>query len=94
MFQIYLTTLCLSVKITENLKCSANFHSTHCVFQELASGRTIGNAKEHDGLYMLEEGTNLNKEGLKTSCLQTISIPSDNEVYLLHFRLGLLAFII
>lgn len=50
-------------KITKDLKCSVIFHYTHCVFQELALGRTIGNAKEQDGLYLLEEGTNLNKEG-------------------------------
>ena len=72
-------------KLTQDLKCSANFHSSHCVFQDLASRRTIGNARECDGLYILEEGTHSNKEAQGNSCLQINSILSNNEIYLLHF---------
>ncbi|PIM99843.1 RNA-directed DNA polymerase [Handroanthus impetiginosus] len=42
-----LTTNLLSInKLTKDLNCAAIFFDTHCVFQELATGRTIGIAKE------------------------------------------------
>lgn len=41
-------------KLTRDLNCQANFYPSHCHFKELESGRTIGNAKEREGLYILE----------------------------------------
>ena len=75
-------------KITKELNCCAYFLPDSCVFQELTTGRTIGNAEEHDGLYFLEDGSATNKIGQKASCLQIFSFPDNKEVYLQHFRLG------
>jgi len=33
-------------KLTHDLKCSVNFFPSHCVFQILPTGRTIGTVKE------------------------------------------------
>ena len=41
-------------KITKALNCRAIFYPSYCVFQELDSGKTIGNARECDGLYILD----------------------------------------
>ena len=76
-------------KITKELNCRAIFLPDSCVFQELTMGRMIGSAEEHDGLYYLEDGSDVNKIGQKTSCFQIFSFPMNNkEVYLMHFRLG------
>lgn len=40
-------------KLTKDLKCAVTFFHSHCVFQDLATGRTIGVAKEQGGLYYL-----------------------------------------
>ena len=76
-------------KITKELNCRAIFLPDSCVFQELTMGRMIGSAEEHAGLYYLEDGSDMNKIGQKTSCFKIFSFPMNNkEVYLLHFRLG------
>ncbi|KAF7808357.1 Retrovirus-related Pol polyprotein from transposon TNT 1-94 [Senna tora] len=43
-------------KLTVDSQCSANFHPTHCVFQEQSTKRMIGHAKEQNCLYYLETG--------------------------------------
>ena len=67
-------------QLTKDLNCLVKFGPRVCVFQDLASGRTIGSAKEHRGLYILDEGSN--------SCLKTSVISCDSEIYLWHLRLG------
>ena len=42
-------------KLTNNLNCVAKFYPSYCEFQDLLSGRMIGNAKENEGLYYLED---------------------------------------
>ncbi|RVX10447.1 Retrovirus-related Pol polyprotein from transposon TNT 1-94 [Vitis vinifera] len=42
-------------KLTKEKRCITNFSSTHCEFQDLDSGKTIGNAEECFGLYILKE---------------------------------------
>ncbi|CAH9070987.1 unnamed protein product [Cuscuta europaea] len=56
--------------------------------KDLASGKMIGSAREEDGLYTFDEGTQLNKQGQEKTCLQTVFFPCNNEVYLMHYRLG------
>ena len=49
-----LTCNLLSVsKLTKDLKCVTNFHSSHCEFQDLESGKMIANAKEFEGSIFL-----------------------------------------
>ncbi|RVW54511.1 Retrovirus-related Pol polyprotein from transposon TNT 1-94 [Vitis vinifera] len=42
-------------KLTKEKRCITNFSSTHCEFQDLDSGKMIGNAEECSGLYILKE---------------------------------------
>ncbi|RVW20625.1 Retrovirus-related Pol polyprotein from transposon TNT 1-94 [Vitis vinifera] len=42
-------------KLIKEKRCITNFSSTHCEFQDLDSGKTIGNAEECSGLYILKE---------------------------------------
>ena len=42
-------------QLMKNSNCSAKFFLTHCVFQDLSSGKMIGSAKECERLYYLEE---------------------------------------
>lgn len=46
--------LSVSTLIT-NKSCQVNFFDTHCVFQDLISGRVIGTAEQSGGLYYLED---------------------------------------
>ena len=41
-------------KLTKDLNCVAKFSTGYCKFQDLELGKTIGNAKECEGLYFLE----------------------------------------
>ena len=42
-------------KLTKASNCCAKFLPSYCVFQELSSGKTIGSAKECEGLYYFAE---------------------------------------
>ena len=42
-------------KITLDLQYCVNFYPSHCEFQELVSGRTIGSARAIGGLYVFED---------------------------------------
>jgi len=53
-------------KITQDLNCAVVFFPSHCVFQDLATWKTIGIAKEQDGLYYLQP-----EENKKCARLQT-----------------------
>ena len=75
-------------KLSQDLNCCVKFSPSHCVFQELDSRRTIGNARECGGLYLLEEGSQSNVSYVQRTCFKSISVSSDNEIILWHFRLG------
>ena len=40
--------------ITKTLNCSVTFFPSHCVFQDLDTGKTIGSGREDNGLYLLD----------------------------------------
>ena len=75
-------------KLTQDLNCQAKFFHSHCEFQDTASGKMIGNARECGGLYILDEESNSSKIDQENSCLKTTLVNKDNEIYLWHFRLG------
>ncbi|RVW80145.1 hypothetical protein CK203_054111 [Vitis vinifera] len=52
-------------KLTKEKRCITNFSSTHCEFQDLDSGKTIGNAEECSGLYILKERHDPQEQNLK-----------------------------
>ena len=42
-------------QLTKKSNCSAKFLPSYCIFQDLSLGKTIGSAKEHEGLYYFDE---------------------------------------
>ena len=42
-------------QLTKMSNCSAKFLPSYCIFQDLSLGKTIGSAKEHEGLYYFDE---------------------------------------
>ena len=42
-------------QLTKQSNCLAKFLPSHCVFQDLSSGKTISSAKECEGLYYFDE---------------------------------------
>lgn len=69
-------------KLTHHLNCCAKFPQTHSVFQELCSGMRIDNAKELEGLFILEEEAEKIPKALQ--CERSFN----NEIMLWHSRLG------
>ena len=59
MFLIFHVIFLFISRITKDLDFHAYFSSSNCQFQDLDSGRMIGNAKEHCGLYYFEDGQSL-----------------------------------
>ena len=74
-------------KITQDHQCQANFYPSSCEFQELTSGRTIGNAREIGGLYFFENGSESRKP-IQSTCFESISVASSDDIILWHYRLG------
>nr|KYP62605.1 Retrovirus-related Pol polyprotein from transposon TNT 1-94 [Cajanus cajan] len=73
-------------KLTKDLNCSVIFFSTHCVFQDLAMGKTILNAKEQSGLYLLESDDQ-NKTKIMSQ-QATSETWANSQIWLHHKRLG------
>ncbi|KAJ9675451.1 hypothetical protein PVL29_024395 [Vitis rotundifolia] len=73
-------------QLTKSSNCSAKFLPSHCVFQDLSSEKTIGSAKEHEGLYYFDE-TDVLEQCSPTVC-NSASYPKDNELLLWHKRMG------
>ena len=76
-----------SSKLTWDQKCQANFFSSWCEFQDLNSRRMIESARQSGRLYFFEVGTELDRQSQST-CFESISISSENEIILWHLTLG------
>ncbi|WJZ83952.1 hypothetical protein VitviT2T_003590 [Vitis vinifera] len=78
-------------KLTKEKRCITNFSSTHCEFQDLDSGKTIGNAEECSGLYILKERHDPQEQPQMTVGSNSFSIScqnNDSAIRLWHYRLG------
>ncbi|KAI3465995.1 hypothetical protein Pfo_022658 [Paulownia fortunei] len=77
-------------KLTRDLNCSAKFSSTHCVFQDLCTGKKIGSAREVDGLFLLEEKTEDEKilENVGRGYQVEGVDGKYTEIWMWHLRLG------
>lgn len=84
------TNLISIQKLTQDLCCNVIFHNNYCVFQDKGSGRTIGRARERNGLYHLETPSQLNMiKGSPPSSFIAESVLSNKEKnFLHHCRLG------
>jgi hypothetical protein len=83
-----LSTSLISIqKLTNDLSCNVIFYNNSCVFQDQQSGRTIGYAREWNGLYYLDNQDSSSK--LLNNSFFSESIKTNREkVLLYHCRLG------
>ncbi|CAL5357812.1 unnamed protein product [Camellia sinensis] len=80
------STNLLSVSsLTTALNCSVTFFPTHCVFQELATGKMIGSGRAQSGLYFLDA---MPASPLSSQALQCTSGSSIRLLHQWHRRLG------
>ncbi|KAL5840582.1 hypothetical protein ACOSQ4_013190 [Xanthoceras sorbifolium] len=82
-------------KITKDQNCFAFFSHTQCIFQDLVSGKTIGNARMREGLYILQEDNSARKGSqpreyvsFKSQVTESVTLNKNNAIMLWHFRLG------
>ncbi|WJZ96545.1 hypothetical protein VitviT2T_015220 [Vitis vinifera] len=78
-------------KLTKEKRRITNFSSTHCEFQDLDSGKTIGNAEECSGLYILKERHDPQEQPQMTVGSNSFSVScqnNDSAIRLWHYRLG------
>lgn len=81
-----LSTNLISIqKLTKDLLCNVVFNSNSCILQDKKSGRTIGHAREWNGLYYMED---LNLPIKSHSLISESSMTSKEKVQLFHYRLG------
>ena len=73
-------------KLTYDLNCRANFHHSHCEFQDLTTKRTISITRER-GLYFLEDGSRSGRL-IQGTCLESVSFSTNHEIMLWCYRLG------
>lgn len=90
-----LTCNLLSVsKLLKDQNCVAKFTSFDCNFQDLSSGKTIGNAKECAGLYLFEDSKNSSQSNAFVSQAnidhnkKDFISNNDSAIMLWHYRLG------
>lgn len=78
-------------KLTKEKSCVTNFSSAHCEFQDLASGKTIGNAEECSGLYILKKSHYPQEQPQKAVSGGSFFVSCQNKdsaIMLWHYRLG------
>ena len=73
-------------KLAKDMNCITKFSLNTCEFQDLISGKTIGNAEMSAGLYLLRADVSRRKEQ-KISCAVS-SQNKNNAIMLWHYRLG------
>jgi transposase InsO family protein len=74
-------------KITKDNHCAVIFYNSYCVFQDLATGKTIEVAKEHGGLYYLSD-TRIGQKVLSTALQSQSKSSPAAQIWLQHKRLG------
>jgi len=72
-------------KLTKELNCCVSFFPTHCVFQDLLSGKVKVIGEVEDGLYVLHWTANGQRNNIKTL---TAVRKEDGDSILWHQRLG------
>ena len=78
-------------KLSKDLNCLTKFYPTWCEFQDISSGRMIGNAEERAGLYLRKnEISSSNKVTSSTeiACNVSQNFHALNDVSLWHYRMG------
>ena len=78
----FATNLLSVSSFTRSANCSITFFPTHCVFQELDTGKVIGSGKAHGGIYYLENAPYPPQPSL--SCGQALQADMRSSLSLLH----------
>ena len=78
------TNLVSIQKLTQDLSYRVIFDASFCEFQDQGSGRKIGLAKEHNGLYFLS--TSSQPELVKSTLSTSFFSSSNKDVILLHHK--------
>ncbi|KAF7835374.1 Retrovirus-related Pol polyprotein from transposon TNT 1-94 [Senna tora] len=76
-------------KLTSDSNCKAEFSHSSCSFQDVDSGKMIGNARVRDNLYRFEMNKEIapNKQSFTAGMIED-SLKEDRDIMVLHFRLG------
>src|ERR1051325_3805765 len=81
-----LSTNLISIqKLTKDLSCNVVFHNNSCILQDKNSGKTIGHAREWNGLYYMEDP---NLPTNSRSLISESTMTNIEKVQLYHCRLG------
>ena len=82
-------------KLTQELNCMTKFFPNHCEFQDLDSGKMIGNAEMCSGLYLLKIEVYPERQpqtaefvSLKSQFNSNSRLNNDSVIMLWHYRLG------
>jgi len=71
--------------------CHVHFLDTHCVFQDLISGKVIGTAEKRGGLYYLEDEPKTRRQSgpISFSSVKSFFVSNNkDDIMLWHLRLG------
>ncbi|KAF7821841.1 Retrovirus-related Pol polyprotein from transposon TNT 1-94 [Senna tora] len=76
-------------KLTSDSNCKAEFSHSSCSFQDVDSGKMIGNARVRDDLYRFEMNKEIapNKQSFTAGMIED-SLKEDRDIMVLYFRLG------
>ena len=94
LFSLFLTWTVIYCQLVNSLRKRGVlliFSSTHCEFQDLDSGKTIGNAEECFGLYILKERHDPQEQPQMAVGSNSFSVScqnNDSAIRLWHYRLG------
>ena len=88
-FQTCLVICCLSINL-HLISIARLISLTNCVFQDLCIRKRIGNAKEVDGLFLLDSDSDQDvQKGFQVAKLSS----KEKNIWLWHYRLGLPSFL-
>ncbi|KAF7835228.1 Retrovirus-related Pol polyprotein from transposon TNT 1-94 [Senna tora] len=76
-------------KLAHDSNCKAEFAHSSCSFQDVDSGKMIGNARVREDLYRFEMNKEVapNKQSFAAGKIED-SLKEDRDIMVLHFRLG------
>jgi hypothetical protein len=73
--------------LTKTLDCKIKFFPTHCVFQDLNTGKVIGSGRQQDGFYLLEDSGHITSIDTNRA-FSSKSLDANEEIIQWHRRLG------
>ena len=76
-------------KVIKDLNCVIKFFPNHYEFKEMETGKMIGRAGEHEGLYIFgNKALKRHTQNASRNVLSSFTNSNDHEIMIWHFRLG------